>query len=226
MQEAIDAGATFESLAERFNQQTDALKLDDRELLGKNYKEVYKDWTDDKVKEVLDKLDNAGMLEIEAGKLRSAINQERGQLAERTRVESEAIQKQQSERINQERVKQVSESLEIINKAENIYGLEFSQAEKQEFSQYFAKMVTPDETGMAPMMQALQSNETLVKIAAMLWRGDDKIRTALTNAKESGKQAVLGKLNPNPQNPPRGGTQGDPTKIDYDALSAPERIHP
>jgi hypothetical protein len=224
LQKAIDAGTPFESLVERFNQQTDTLKLDDRELLTRSYKEAYKDWSDDKVKEVLDKMDNAGLLEIEAGKLRSAINYERTQLAENARIQNEHAQKQQSEQINQERTKQISESLDVINKAENIYGLEFSQAEKQEFGQYFAKMVTPDETGMAPLMQALEDNETLVKIAAMMWKGDDKIRSAITNAKESGKQAVLGKLDPNPQNPPRGGNQNDPTKIDYDALSAPERI--
>lgn len=224
MQEAIDAGVPFETLAEKFSQQSDALKMDDRQLLAENYKQHYKDWSDEKVKEVLDKLDNAGMLEIEAGKVRNAINQERSQLAESTRIQNEQAFKQESERINQERTKQISESLDIINKAEHIYGLEFSQAEKQEFGQYFAKMVTPDETGMAPMMQALQSNDTLVKIAAMLWKGDDKVRAALTNAKESTKAAVLDKLSPNPQGPPKGGNQGDPTKIDYDALSAPERI--
>lgn len=226
LQEAINAGTSFESLVERFNQQTDSLKMDDRQLLENDYKRNYKDWSDDKVKEVLDKLDNAGMLEIEAGKLRNRINEERSQLAENARIQNEQAYKQQSEQISQERNKQISESLDIINKAENIYGLEFSQAEKQEFGQYFAKMVTPDETGMAPMMQALQSNDTLVKIAAMLFKGDEKIRAALTAAKESGKQAVLGKLDPSPQTPQKGGSQSDPTKIDYDALSAPERIIP
>lgn len=224
MQQAIDAGVSYESLVEQFNQQSDVLKMNDRDLLADDMKRHYKDWTDEKVKEVLDKMENAGLLEIEAGKLRNAINHERTQMAENARLQTEYALKQQSEQINQERTKQISESLDIINKAENIYGLEFSQAEKQEFGQYFAKMVTPDETGMAPMMQALQSNDTLVKIAAMLWKGDDKVRAALTNAKESGKNSVLGKLDPNPHTPPRGGNQNDPTKIDYDALSAPERI--
>lgn len=224
IQDAINSGVSFDDIAKQFSQKTDLIQMNDRDILAQNYKHHYKEWSDDKVNEVLDKLDNAGMLEIEAGKLRNAINQERSQLAEQERVKNENAFRAQNEQINAERSKQIAESLDIINKADNIYGLQFSQAEKQDFGQYFAKMVTPDETGIAPMMQALQSNDTLVKIAAMMWRGDEKIRAALTNAKESGKASVLNKLDQSPNTPQRGGSQNDPMRIDFDALAAPERI--
>lgn len=224
MQEALDNGASFEQVMQGMQARNDISAISDRDLLSANYKHHYKDWDDKKVNSVLDKLDNAGMLEIEAGKLRNAINEQRtleqtqASEAERTRVE------EQNKQMNAERDKQIKESLSFINDANEVYGLQISPSEKQEFGQYFSQLVTPDDTGVAPMMQMLQSNETLVKVAMMLWKGDEKIKAALTDAKESGKDAILGKLDPKPSGPPKGGAQNDPTQIDFDALAAPERF--
>jgi hypothetical protein len=225
MQEALDSGTSFEKIVETFQQSSDLMKMSDRDLLAENYKHHYKDWDEAKVSSVLDKLDNAGMLEIEAGKLRNAITENQSQESARLQVEEQKAYAESVAQMNTERTKQINESLDIINKAEDIYGLPISQAEKTEFSKYFSELVTPDpKTGQAPMMEMLQSNDTLVKVAMMMWKGDDKVRSALTDAKESGKDAILGKLDKKPQSPRRGGGQGDPTKIDMDALAAPERI--
>lgn len=224
MQEALDKGLTFDKVIEAYKGGNDMSKLTDREIMDQHFKNSYKDWGDDKIKEVLDKMENSGYLELEAGRLRKEINEQQSSALDNMTKSFEQQRTQEVARINEERTKQINQSLDIINKANDVYGLPLSQAEKTEFSEYFAKLVTPDETGMAPMFRELQSNETLVKVAAMLWKGDSKIRAALTSAKEAGKAAVLDKLDKTPNNVQRGGSNQDPTQVDFDALSAPERL--
>jgi len=225
MQEALNSGVGFDKIMETFQQSVDVLNMPDRDLLAQNLKETNQNWDDEKVKTVLDKLDNAGMLEIEAGKLRNMITQSRGQQTEAMRIKSEQDIQNQLAQTKQERDTAIKHSLEIINKSEQIYGLPISQAEKAEFGQFFEKLVTPDQkTGTAPMMDMLQSDETLVKLAMMMWKGDDKVRAALTDAKESGKQSVFGKLDKTPNGPKKGGGNNGDLGIDLDALSAPERF--
>ena len=225
MQEALNSGVGFDKIMETFQQSVDVLNMPDRDLLAQNLKETNQNWDEAKVKTVLDKLDNAGMLEIEAGKLRNTITQSRGQQTEAMRIKQEQEFEIQSAQTAKERGEAIKSSLEIINNSEQIYGLPISQAEKQEFGQFFEKLVTPDQkTGTAPMMDMLQSDETLVKIAMMMWKGDDKVKAALTDAKESGKNAVFGKLDKNPKGVKKGGGNVGDQEIDLDALSAPERM--
>lgn len=224
MQEALNSGVELNELVQRMND-SNVSSMTDRDLLAANYKENFKNWDDGKISQVLDKLDSNGMLEIEATKLRNAMSQQDNRVVEQMTAQRQSEYQEQLKQMDAERAVQINESLDIINKAEDIYGLPISQAEKSEFSQFFSELVTPDaKTGVAPMMDMLQSNETLVKVAMMMWKGDEKVRGALTNAKESGKNAMLGKLDKKPQTTPRGGNAGDPTKVDLDALSAPERI--
>ena len=123
-----------------------------------------------------------------------------------------------------ERDEQINIALDTLNGMDEVYGLPISKAEKAEFSDYFKTVVTPDESGVAPMFQMLQSNENLVKVAAMMWKGDDKVRSAITNAKENGKNAFKDKLEKDPKLGYNSGSPVDSTKIDLEALSAPERL--
>lgn len=224
MQEALNNGSSFDQIVENLQSRNDVSRMNDRDLLAANYKHHYKDWEDKKVNDVLDKLDNAGMLEIEAGKLRNEINQQQ-EIQTRNQAEQNRLQlEEQTQKVNAEREAQIKSSLSFINDADQVYGLQITPSEKQEFSNYFSTLVTPDKTGTAPMMQMLQSNETLVKVAMMLWKGDEKIKSALTDAKESGKDAILNKLDGKPKGPVKGGAQNDPSQIDFDALAAPERF--
>ena len=224
MQEALNSGVDFNDLVKNYND-SNVNSMSDRDLMAASYKDNFKGWDDAKIASTLDKLEQNGMLEIEATKLRNAISQQENSVAEQMTQQRQVEYQEQLKQMDAERTQQINESLDIINKAEDIYGLPISQAEKTEFSQYFSQLVTPDaKTGVAPMMDMLQSNETLVKVAMMMWKGDDKVRGAITDAKESGKQAMLGKLDKKPRTTPRGGNAGDPLKVDLDALSAPERI--
>lgn len=225
IQEALDKGVDFNTYMNELQRQSNLGSMGDRELLAHQYKQTYKDWDDKKVNEVLDKLDSAGMLELEAGRLRNTINEQNQKLATELADKHQRENAANIEKMNQDRSNQINQAYQTFESLENVYGLEFSQAEKQEFKPFFEKLVTPDDTGVAPMFQMLQSNETLVKLAAMMWKGDDKVRSALTNAKESGKSAIVNKLDKTPQSPPKSGSPTDPTKVDMDALAAPEKLH-
>lgn len=224
MQKALDSGLEFEKVIESYSSNNDPLKLSDRDLMAKKFKDSYKDWSEEKVTETLNKLEQSGLLEIEASRYRNEVSENQKHSLDKMQKEFEKTRIAEEVKINEERSKQINDSLKFINNANDIYGLPISQAEKAEFGEYFAKLVTPDNTGIAPMFQMLQSNETLVKVAAMMWKGDAKIKAALSNAKEDGKNSVLDKLNPNPSTVSRNGGNQDPTQIDFDALSAPERL--
>ena len=73
IQNAINEGADLTSVLKDLTVDFDILKLGDKELLTLDYTESNKDWDSDKVDQVLDKLDNAGMLELEAQKVRNRV---------------------------------------------------------------------------------------------------------------------------------------------------------
>ena len=69
MQEAIDKGVKFEDIVKEYKNIQDVNTLSDREVLASKFKESYKDWSDEKINEVLNKMENSGLIEIEAGRL-------------------------------------------------------------------------------------------------------------------------------------------------------------
>lgn len=224
IQNAINEGADLSSVLKDLTTDFDILRLGDKELLSLDYTQDNKDWDEDKINQVLEKLDNAGMLEIEAQKVRNRVRDFQQARLENLEVETKAIQVQETAKIKSERDEQINLALDTLNGMDEVYGLPISKAEKVEFSDYFKSIVTPDESGIAPMFQMLQSNENLVKVAAMMWKGDDKIRSAITEAKESGKNAFKDKLDKDPKLSYNSGSPVDSTKIDLEALSAPERL--
>jgi len=224
IQNAINEGADLSSVLKDLTTDFDILKLDDKQLLTLDYTESNKDWDEDKVNQVLDKLDNAGMLEIEAQKVRNRVRDFQEQRLNTLEAETKAKKVEESAKMKTERDEQINIALDTLNGMDEVYGLPISKAEKAEFSDYFKTVVTPDESGVAPMFQMLQSNENLVKIAAMMWKGDDKVRSAITDAKEHGKSAFKDKLEKDPKLGYNSGSPVDSTKIDLEALSAPERL--
>ena len=225
MQKALESGLEFDKVVEAYSpSNNDITKLSDRDLMNKKFKDSYKDWTEEKVNETLNKLEQSGLLEIEASRYRNEVTEKQTHSLDTITREHEQTRIANEAKVAEERTKQINESVKFIDNSNEVYGLPISQAEKAEFKTFFEKLVTPDQTGIAPMFQMLQSNETLVKLGMMMWKGDAKIRAALTNAKEAGKNAVLDKLNANPDNVNRSGGNQNSDQIDLDALSAPERL--
>ena len=101
----------------------------------------------------------------------------------------------------------------------DVYGIPVSKAELAEFKEDFKYLVTPNEKGMAPITEFLQSNENLVKFAYFLKKGDAKIREALTKAKENAKQSIIDKLDDEPKLPKKIANSRSEGAIDLDALS-------
>jgi len=198
-------------------------QMSNHDLVRARLKGESPDWSDEQVNTVLTKMNNSGILDVEASRLRKGLAAEREGMSQRM-LENQNVQREASARqVAQEREEQINEAVSAFNGVENVYGLPVRKAERQDFKETFTKLVTPDENGKAPLMEMLQSNETLAKVAYILSKGDSAVRSALTNAKESTKDAFMEKLDPSPKTIAKSGSDWDPGKVNLDALSAPER---
>jgi len=224
IQDALDAGADIGTVMSDITNTRNVLDLNDRDLLRLEYQNTNKAWDDDKISQVLDKLDGAGMLEVEAERTRTRVQQYNESKLANLKAEEEAGRLARTNEVTAARNDQIGQALESFKNMDEVYGLPISKADKVEFNDFFTNLVTPDDTGQAPMFQMLQSNETLVKIAAMLWKGDEKVRSALTTAKENGKASFKDKLDSSPKDGYRSGAPAQAGNVDLDALSAPERL--
>ena len=224
MQEALDAGIDFNTLVKNVNESTGRIELSDSELLRQEYKNSNKSWDDEKVSAVIEKLDNAGMLEIEAGRVRNRLEKDYQSNLDNLKQQEFKRNSEQESAYIKERETQIKDALKSLDSMDDVYGLPISKAEKVEFAEYFKSVVTPDEQGVAPLMQMLQSNDNLVKIAAMIWKGSDKIKSAINDAKENGKNSIKDKLHSSPNTGFKSGGSGGELNIDLDALASPERL--
>ena len=222
----VSKGVDFNEALGAYQRMNNLEKLSDKELVSLSLKQQFgkteerKDgWDEDKINERITKMDNSGYLEIEAQRLRDQIANEKNNI--NTRYE-ESI-KTQNEKRNSEfetkRTEQINRSLEFLSGMKDVYGIPVSKAELAEFKEDFKYLVTPNEKGMAPITEFLQSNENLVKFAYFLKKGDAKIREALTKAKENAKQSIIDKLDDEPKLPKKIANSRSEGAIDLDALS-------
>lgn len=225
LQKAIDDGLEFEKAIETYKGSTDWRKLNDEELMSAHLKQNYPDATPEKIKGILNKLDASGVLELEVAKIRQDYTSKEQTAVANATAENQKKFNDHVADINTKRDTQINEAISALEKIDNVYGLPLSKAEKDEFIPFFKKVVTPDETKVSPLLRYMQSNENVLKVAMMMFKGEDKIKAELTKAKENGKDIVLNKLNPSPTSVPKAGTGGGGTTIDMDALMAPERIN-
>ena len=180
-------------------------------------------WTEEKIESTIQKMENSGLLEIEAEKIRTSYEQNKQTAADNMIREVQNQRTVNSAKMNELRNESIKSSMNYFSKMDNINGLPVSQSEKAEFADQFRYLVTPDDKkGVSPLLEMLQSDETLVKVAYFLSRGDAKIKEQITRSKESSKEQFLSKLDPEPKTTQsRGGMQS--TEIDLDALAAPSQ---
>jgi len=178
-------------------------------------------WDDAKIKSTLDKMENAGFLDIEAEKIKTTYSEQKQQVADNLIRENNIRQNENISRNNVERENGIKQTLQYLDKIDNIGGLPISQSDKAEFANEFRYLVTPDEkTGTSPLLDMLQSDETLLKVALFLRQGETKVKEHLTRAKEGVKKDFFSRLDPEPRMPNRGNSTPS-SEIDFDALSAP-----
>jgi len=225
LQKAIEDGIPFEQAIETYGKATDWRKLNDEELMSNHLKQNYPDATPEKIKSIITKLDSSGLLELEVNKIRQDYNAKEQNALQNITIENQKRLNAHIAEVNSKREAQINETISALEKIDNVYGLPLSKAEKDEFIPFFKKVVTPDETKVSPLLRYMQSNENVLKVAMMMFKGEDKIKAELSKAKESGKDIVFNKLNPNPINLPKAGSGSSGSNVDMDALAAPERIN-
>ena len=224
IQKALGEGVEFDKIMQEYSTLSDVAKMPAEDLLKQHFKDVYK-WDDAKIAENIESLNSRGAVDFEADKLRAEYSTQQAQAVENLQQTRAAETKAKTDLTNQQRTNQITESLTAINSLEDVYGMQINKVDKAEFADVFKTMVTPNEAGVAPLMEQLQSNENLVKVAYMLWKGDSKVRAAITDAKEGAKSDLLSKIDPKPR--PKQGAGGggpEPGQVDLDALTAPEGL--
>lgn len=228
---AVSSGVDPNEYIRNYNQSLQVESMDPQDLVRLSLKQSFgkseqrpNGWDDAKIDSTIKKMDSSGILEIEAEKIKTTYQYERETLSENMSNQRKAFESNEAVRINGERETQINESLAYFNKLNDISGLPLTQSEKESFIVDFKHMITPDpNTGMAPLMESLQSNENLVKVAWLLSKSDSKIREALTLAKENAKNSVYNKLDPEPRLPKRSGpARAD--EINLDALAEPAEL--
>ena len=231
LNELVNSGVPFEQAIQEFNHIDNLSNLNDYDLVKLSYMHKFgadennpNGWSEEKIDATLAKMEATGMLEVKAEEVRAELEQEKASAFEQMSYEQQLQQQNEQMYLEQVRQKGIKESLEFLNKQNDIYGLPISKSEISEFSNDFAYLVTPNpETGNAPIVDWLQSNENLAKVAYIMTKGDAKVRQAIAQAKAGAKQSIIDKLDNNPEVPRR--TQGQDTtnNVDLDLLSMPAR---
>ena len=230
LNELVSNGIPFEQAIQEYNHIDNLASLQDKELVKLSLMHKFgagednpNGWSQEKIEATLAKMENAGYLEMEAEKVRGELYTERETVSERMLQEQHYYQQQESIQMNAAREQGIKDALSYLQNQNDIYGLPISKAEISEFADDFKYLVTPDETGTAPGIRMLQSNENLAKVMYMLKKADSKVRETLDRAKAGAKQSIIDKLDNQPEVPRR--TQGQDTSnvVDLDLLSMPAR---
>ena len=230
LNDMVNKGMDVNEAIKAYNTMNNLTSLSDKELVGLYLKNEFgkndkrtDGWDEAKINAQLTKMDSSGSLEIQAHQIRQNIQREKETLAANyERQQAEQYQKQSKE-FEAKRNEQIDSSLKYLSGLKDVYGVPVSKADLQEFQNDFRTLVTPNEKGVTPLAEMLQSNENLVKVAFFLSKGDSKVKEALTRAKEVAKKNLIDKLDEKPNLVKKGGTSADPGAIDLDALSKPAR---
>lgn len=227
----VNKGVDYKEAVAAYQRMNDLAALPDKELVALSLKQQFgiteerKDgWDENKINERISKMESSGYLEIEAQRLRDQIKEEKDKI--NSQYEESVRQRNEKSATETEklRTQQIDKSLEYLSGITEVYGIPISKAEITEFKEDFKYLVTPNkETGVSPIMELLQSNENLVKIAYFLKKGDAKVREALTKAKESAKKSVIDKLDDEPQLPKKTAAPMNEGAIDLLKLTEPAR---
>lgn len=175
----------------------------DQDMGFRNNKESVVAWAlknqygydDNKIRTTLDAYKQKELLDIEYEKsakvydIAVKMNMEREQQARQQEYE-----KQQQEYVNNLR-ESINNGVSYFNSLNEIAGVPIGKADKDTFEKDFVHAIMPDpQTGMSPLMNELQSDETLVKVFWFLRNGDNSFKRTINQAKESAKQSATDKL--------------------------------
>jgi hypothetical protein len=152
-------------------------------------------YDDNKIASTIDAYKQKELLDIEYEKsakiydIAVKMNMEREQ-----QIQQQEYEKQQEEYVSNLR-QSINSGVSYFNSLNEIAGVPIGKADKDTFEKDFVHAIMPDpQTGMSPLMNELQSDETLVKVFWFLRNGDNSFKRTINQAKESAKQSATDKL--------------------------------
>jgi hypothetical protein len=207
IQKAIDSGMSIEDYYSRMKQSMDIKKMSAKDLvklsLSQNYgKSEFRPngWDEEKINATVDKMESSGILDIEAERIRESYDIATAKMADDLAKQASEKRFAEKQKMDELRTQSVEETINYFNTLNEINGIQISQSDKATFAEDFRIATTPDpKTGLAPLYEALQSNENMAKVFWFLSKGDKQMRTALTLAKEGAKNDFLAKLDKTPR---------------------------
>ena len=128
----------------------------------------------------------------------------------------------ENQQMHEARGNAFKETVGEFNKNDEIWGIPVTAKQRQEFPDKLSKLITPTNQGNAPIVDMLNNNELLMKLAFFIEYGEPGIKDLLHTAKSDIKNQMKAKLDPEP-NFPKTSRNKDPQKIDVNALMSPAR---
>jgi predicted SnoaL-like aldol condensation-catalyzing enzyme len=166
-------------------------KLEGKEFLKAYFTNEFPDASPEKITSIVDSIEKGGQIELQELQYKKAWKTAREQEA----LNLQNAQQQNFQKAIQEENSRVQNELKTLfantQNFTEIYGVKVSKAELDAFNSTFSELVTRDETGAIPLFSLLQSNEDIYRFAFMAINGDQKIKAALTSAKEGTKASIL-----------------------------------
>jgi hypothetical protein len=166
--------------------------------------------TQEEIDDAVTSLETNKQLPLEAKKLKAAYRKMDQEQNKEIIPAPEVIEKQKVS----EAVTAIKTDLNKLfvdtGKIDEISGIKVSKADVAEINTAFEKAVLPNELGKVPIIEMLQSDRLLWNFFATAYMGDEKIKAALSTAKESTKDQLISKLGLKPINV--GGKQADTGK--------------
>ncbi len=191
-----------EKFFEKRSPSNDIAKLPDKDFLFEIYRarngkseERPDGWTDDDIEEFLSRKTKIELHEM-AQNGRNQITKIREEQKTQAQQRGAELANQQFEKMQEAEMTAAKKIVNQFKDNRDFFGIEFSPEEKTQFDRDFIEMVKFNpETKTQKLAEMLQDHNTLYKVAAILWKGEN-LRGYITKIKEAAKEDTERKLDP------------------------------
>ena len=159
-------------------------------------------WTEEDILNHIEnkKKDKIGF-DAEVNSLKGQYKEYESKLAADNEIAQKAKAKQEFETQIEKRNKDIATLIEQNKTVNDFFGIQYGEAELKEFHTWLPQMLQVDkETGSYPLLDYLRSDNNLLKVAAVVFRGEKGMKDYLADLKEGVKSDLMTKLRITPQN--------------------------
>jgi hypothetical protein len=167
----------------------------------KNYSErEKKGWTDEDIENHIKGKDKIA-LDAEVTDLKGRYREYETQNAEVQKAEKIKLAEAQYDKIIEDRNNKINTLIERNKTVNDYFGITFGEAELKDFHTWLPEMLkVSKESGTYPLADYLQSDDNLMKIAAVVYKTEKGMRDYLSDLKEGVKSDLMAKLRITPEN--------------------------